>query len=316
MGRKRDLVWDNYYAPQNPGFRNNPPNNLHEITKRMYRRHLTELSINRFKWTGLPKSIDPRFMELELFRKALVVFYKDYTFDRYLCVAASGNGGLNHYENPVSFTTYGNKYISKTLKAADVVPIWSNMLREPDIDVVYVYSNRLAELDRTIEIASKNLRRTKVIVAEENQRTSWQNFQRQVDEGVEVIYGSSALDVAQVQALDVGGDPVGLLNLQISKSKLWNEAMTMLGINNANQDKKERVVSDEVEANNEQVFATRGIALNSRKLACELINDKFKMPDGTPLEIDVDYNTDSQPNTEMPDSGSMTLGLTEAGAGA
>lgn len=312
MSKKRDLVWDNYYAPYASGFKNNPTNDLQALTERMYMRHLTELAINRFKWSGLPRSIEPRFLELELFRHALVVWYWDKDFNRYMAVSASGNGGLNHYENPVSYTTYGNKYISKTLKGTDCVPIWANMLRCPDIDIVQVYARRLSTLDRTIEIAAKNLRKSKVVIADENQRLSWQNINRQIDEGVEVIYGTSALDTSQAQVFDFGGDPVGLLNLMIAKSKLWNECMTMLGINNANQDKKERLVSDEVAANDDQVFATRGIALNSRKLACEIINDKYKYPDGSPLEISVDFNTDSQPQATMPETG----GMSDMGVGA
>lgn len=311
MARQRDMVWDNYYAPYASGFKQNPTQDLGQLIERMYMRHLTELSINRFKWTGLPKSIDPRFLELELFRHALAVWYFDNRYDRYMALAAAGNGGLNHYENPVSFTTYGNKLNTLTLKSSDCVPIWSNMLRCPDLDIVTVYAKRLAQLDITIEIAAKNLRKTKVVIADENQRLSWQNVNRQIAEGVEVIYGTSAMDPTQAQVFDFGGDPVGLLNLQISKSKLWSECMTMLGINNANQDKKERLVADEVSANDEQVFATRGIALNSRRLAAELINDKWPN-----LNISVDYNEDSQP-TPAPETGMgiMTPGLTEAGAG-
>jgi len=306
MSKKRDLVWDNYYAPYASGFKANPNNDLHDLTQRMYMRHLTELSINRFKWTGLPKSIDPRFMELELFRHALVVFYFDERYNRHLALAAAGNGGLNQYENPVSFTTYGNKINTLTLKAKDCVPIWANMLRCPDLDIVTVYSMRLAELDTTIRINSKNLRKTKIIYSDENTRLSMQNVIRQYDEGVETISGvKNGLDASDIQVLDLGGDPVGLLNLMIAKSKLWNECMTMLGINNANQDKKERLVAGETDANDEQVFATRGIALNSRKLACELINDKFRMPDGSKLNISVDYNQESQPQMEAPELSEM-----------
>lgn len=312
MSKKRDLVWDNYYAPYAAGFRQNTTNDLNALTQRMYMRHLTELACNRFKWTNLPKSINPRFLELELFRHALAIFYWDKDFGCYLALAGSGNGGLNHYEEPVSYTTYGNKYISKTLKGTDCVPIWANMLRCPDLDIVTVYAQRLAELDATIRINSKNLRKSKVIIADENQRLSWQNINRQIDEGVEVIYGTSALDITQAQVFDFGSDPVGLLNLMIAKSKLWNECMTMLGINNANQDKKERLVADEVAANDDQVFATRGIALNSRKLACEIINEKYRYPDGSPLEIEVDFNTDSEPQPQMPDMG----GMSDMGVGA
>lgn len=315
MARKRDLVWDNFYAPYAGGFRANTASDLHALTERMYMRHLTELSMNRFKWTGLPKSIDPRFLELQLTNMALVVFYWDTTTNRHLALAAAPNGGLNHYQNPISFTTYGNHIQSKIIKANQCVPIWANMLRTPDLDIITVYSKRLAELDTTIRINSKNLRKTKIVYANENTRLSYQNIIRQHDEGVEAIYGEEdALNPSNIQVLDLGGDPVGLLNLMIAKSKLWNECMTMLGINNANQDKKERLIAGEADANDEQVFATRGIALNSRKLAAQMINEKFKMPDGSALNVEVDYNTDAAPTT--PDAGDMTtLGLTEAGAG-
>lgn len=315
MARKRDLVWDNYYGPHLNGqkFGNNPTGNLQLMTERMYMRHLTELAINRFKWTGLPKSIDARFLELELFRKALAVFFYDEDFARHLALAGSGQGGYNMYDNPTSFLVYGGPKYRKVLKGTECVPIWGNMLRVPDIDIVLVYSKRLAELDRTIQINSKNLRKTRIVYASENTRLSMTNINRQIDEGMEVIYGTEdAMNPANIQVLDLGGDPVGVLNLQIAKSKLWNECMTMLGINNANQDKKERLVADEVAANDDQVFATRGIALNSRQYAADQINEKFKMPDGTPLNISVDFNTDSVPGA-MPGDDTVTLGLNEMG---
>ncbi len=308
MGKKRDMVWDNYYAPHASGFKRNPTNDMQALTERMYMRVLTELSINRFKWSEVPKSIDPRFLELELFRNALAVFYFDNDFDRFLALAAAGNGRLNMYENPTAFNVYGNMQINKTISGKECVPIWANMLRTPDLDIVMVYAKRLAELDRTLEINSKNLRKTKVVIADENQRLSWQNINRQIDEGVEVIYGTSALDTLQANVFDFGGDPQGVLNLQIYKSKLWNECMTLLGINNANQDKKERLVADEVAANDDQVFATRAIALNSRKMACELINEKYTYKDGSPLKLSVEFGSDAVAPV-MPSMGAGMGGL-------
>ena len=322
MSKKRDLVWDNYYAPAANGFKNNPNRNYKFLIKSMYMRHLTELAINRFKWEGLPKSIDSRFLELELFRHALVTFYEETRPEfvanygkRFFATAAAPMGALNVYENPVEFRTYGTRYQSRTLKGNECVPIWANMLRTPDVDIVEVYAEQLTELTITIQANSKLLRKAKIIYANENTRLSYANISRQIDEGVEVLYGQeNAMDPANIQVLDLGGDPVGVLNLMIAKSKLWNECMTMMGINNANQDKKERLVADEVAANDDQVFATRGIALNSRKYAAEQINDKYRMPDGSKLNVTVDFNTDSQP-MGAEESGNMIMGLTETGAG-
>jgi len=324
MARKRDYVHDNYYGPAGGGFKNNPTRNFKMLVKSMYMRHLTELAINRFKWDGLPKSIDSRFLELELFRHALVTFYEETGEEfvakygrRFFATAAAPMGALNVYENPIRYRTYGTLYQAKTLWKNECVPIWANMLRTPDLDIVEVYAEMLTEMTVTIQINSKNLRKPKIITANENTRLSYANISRQIDEGVEALYAQEdAMNPANIQVLDLGGDPVALLNLMIAKSKMWNECMTMLGINNANQDKKERLVADEVAANDDQVFATRGIALNSRKYACEQINEKYRMPDGTPLNVTVDFNTDSEPMLgDIGESFTAMPGLTEMGVG-
>lgn len=302
MGKKKnDLVWDQYYEPHSMAFRNNPTNNQHRLTERFYIRHLQELSANRFKWCGLPNSIPQRFLEMTLLRNALSVFYFEESLGVYLSLRATSGAIPNMYDDPTSFIVTGNQVINKKVEAKDCVPIWANYMRMPDIDLILLYAKKLAEIDRSIEINAKNLRKPRLIVADENQRLSWTNINRQIDEGVEVIYGTSALDVTQVQALDIGGDPQAVLNLQIVKAKMWNECMTYLGINNANQDKKERLVASEVEANDEQVFASKAIALNARREACEMINLKFKLA-GKPLDISVDYVDFSEKTIEAPKS--------------
>jgi hypothetical protein len=62
--------------------------------------------------------------------------------------------------------------------------------------------------------------------------------------------------------------------------------MTFLGVNNANQDKKERLVESEVGANDEQIEQARFNMLDARKLACKKINAMFG------LNIDVKFRND------------------------
>ena len=301
---KRDLVYTEFYAPYLNGGRtaNNPANNAQHMTERMYVRILTELAANRFEWEGLPDEIDPRFLELQLTYRALVVFYEDRDTGKYVTAAGSGAGHTNFMDHPVSFTVIGpgtGAGRSINLKAvgetAQCVPIWANYLRSPDLDVITLYSHKLAKLDRTIEITMDNMRKTKVVAAPENQRLSIVNALRQIAEGQEAVFGTENLSMeGLVSVLDMGVDPLTLPNLMIAKSKLWNECMGLLGINNANQDKKERLVAAEVGANDEQVQATRNIALNARQRACELINDMFG------LDISVDFKTPPPPPTDAP----------------
>jgi hypothetical protein len=81
------------------------------------------------------------------------------------------------------------------------------------------------------------------------------------------------------------------------KHNLWNEVMTYLGIGNAKQDKKERLVADEVAANDEQIESSREVMLKARQLACDKINNMFN------LSISVDYRLRELQQEETPKEG-------------
>ena len=274
-------VYDALYAP----FRRNPPRDRKVAIERMYIRVLTELACNRFKWTGVPDTIDLRFLELALFRQALCVFYWDDEFSRYMALRAAGTGRINMYDNPTTYTVLGNAmFRSRTLDSHECVPIWANFLRIPDWDIVLLYASKLADLDRTIEINLDAMRYTYIMTVPEDQRLSYMNIMRQHKEGQPIIFGTQALNPELIQSFPVTIDKDVVLNLQMSKAKLWSETMTLLGINNANQDKKERLVAAEVGANDGQVLAARNIAMDARQFAVEAINKKYD------LSISVEWN--------------------------
>ena len=75
--------------------------------------------------------------------------------------------------------------------------------------------------------------------------------------------------------------------VQILKRQLFAEALTYFGIENANTEKKERLVSDEVASNFGGVDIARRTRLNARKLACRKINERFG------LNIDVEFASTS-----------------------
>lgn len=322
---KNDLVFDQYYSSYlNGGRKNNPQMNKQAATEQMYVRILTELCANRFEWTGLPDSVDIRFLESNLTWRGLAVFYKDADNDQYFAVQGAGSGATNFMDQPTSFTVIGPDMMAKRLPAVptydmtpdgdagarkepECVPIWANYMRVPDLDVIYLYATKLAKIDRSIEITADNMRKPKVIAASENERLSAMNALKSLMQGDEAIFiTDGGVLPSMMQVLDLGVDPLTLPNLMIAKSKLWNECMGLLGINNANQDKKERLVAAEVGANDEQVQATRNIALNARQQACEQINKLFG------LSIAVDFKSPPPPPTDGPGAEFVTGGGTTA----
>lgn len=295
-------------------FLNNNTQQQKSLEEYMYRRLLTELAVNRFKWTGMPEEIDCRFLELTLFYQALSLFYFEERFGKYMAVRGGGIGAINALDQPTEYLAILNGTDgtpNRQLKKDECVPIWANYLRTPDWDVVSIYAKRLSDFDVTVDTNIIGLRHPTVFAVEESERQSFANIFRNIQRGEPAIYGYKNLSPQDLKdklfALNTGVQTNAVTDVQISKSKVWNECMTYLGINNSNQEKRERLVEDEVSANNDQVNAFRNIALNARKQACEEINKKFN------LNVDVEWNLDSSYDEEEmeDDNGEFHTGIEE-----
>jgi hypothetical protein len=273
-------------------FRNNPARNRVAMYERMYLRLFTEMACARFEWEGLPESINPRFLEISLFRQALAVFfYENKNFNKYMVLRGAGSGELNYQDEPLSYTVTGNRFVNRTLGYKDCVPIWANYLRIPDAEIALLYATKLAELERTIEINLKAHRKPFFFAVSDTEKLSFMNILRQVHAGEDAVFGTETLSGAledKIKLFDLKIDKELVLNLYITKSKMWNECMTHLGINNANQEKRERLVVSEVSANNSQVLMARNVALDARRDACERINEKYD------LNVSVKWNIDEE----------------------
>ena len=298
-----------YDAWRDMGFKKNPANRQEQTIENMYIRLLTDLAASRFKWSNVPEEIDLRFLELTLFYQALSVFYYDGRYDKYMALRANLNGYLDYQNNPTGFNVIGNNFNSISVSAVrdtkiyletengknkvpqrigKGIPIWANKQRIPDIDIVLIYAKKLANLDRTVEINSSNARMPKVVVTNENMNLTMTNISRQIEEGQNNIKVRGNVDLNDIKAFDMGVDPITILNIDIVRDRQWNKCMTLLGIQSSNQDKKERLVSDEVTANGDQTSMMRFVNLNERRAAVKKINKEYG------LNIEVEYYTDEE----------------------
>lgn len=294
MGEVGNWVNSQYYERHRRGGKrlaSNPATERLGALERMHMKTFTEMAMNRFQWINLPPSIDARFLERTLLFNALSVFFVDDNLGP-LALRGHGVGPINMYDNFTKFRTYGPKFIARTMNSydryeidpetkelmrlpAECVPIWANYERTPDLDYIMIYASKLADIDRTIEINAHNSRYTTLVASSESQKLSFANVKRQMDEGSSAIFVDESFEPDKINSIDLGLPVEIHTTLPVLRTRYYSEAVGLFGINNSNQDKKERLVADEVSANDEQVGVMRDIALKARQEACNQINAAF-----------------------------------------
>lgn len=264
---------------------------LNNQTYLMYYNRLKEYAINLFEWQGLPEEINQRYLELKMYELGSLVFYSDPMYG-YLTLPYTHSGALNIYEEVVNLRAYSINGYSKDLNIENSVIMWNNYTRTPIDPIVRMFANRLYEAERTADVNLKAQKTPVLVLAEESERLTMKNAYMQYDGNEPFIFGNkSGFNKEAFQVLKTDA-PFVVDKIQIYKRDIWNEAMTFLGVGNAKQDKKERLVSDEVAANDEQIEGAREIMLKARQEACEKINKMFG------LNVSVDYKLREEPEPE------------------
>lgn len=247
---------------------------INDLTYTDYFYRLMLLSKSVFKWNNLPNGIDEKWIEKYLFSEGSCMFYLD--DEKGFMVSKCTEEELNYYDEPIRLRPYATNLTTQESKEnnIDCVLIRNNDECIPTSPTIQLYAWRLAEIARTIDTNINAMKMPYFIRCSDKQRLSLKNAMKQREDNETVIWADKSIDLDGFEVLKTDV-PIVFDKLQIQKHAIWNECMTFLGINNANMDKRERLVDDEVQANNEQVGLSAEVMLKSREKACELINQMF-----------------------------------------
>lgn len=273
MGRKKDREFWETAGTNN-------------ATWRQYYNRLVELSISMFEWKNLPDTVDPRFLELTLFSEGQAVFFLDEDIG-FLALQNAAYGNLDVYRIPTIRRAYAANGYQRDLSDKDSVIIFNNYLHTNSMLDVQMFSKRLYNLDRIIDVNANAQKTPVIIICDETQRLTMENVYKQFDGNAPVIFGNRNININDLKTLNTGA-PYVCDKLYELKTQIWNEALTYLGISNINITKKERLVTDEVTRNQGGTIASRYSRLQARREACEKINAMFG------LNIWCDYREDYQ----------------------
>ena len=232
------------------------------------------LALNRYKWENLPNGIESRYIEEMLYDNGECAMF-DHP-DLGLCVLrSSSRENLNIYGEPTKLSLTGfNEH--RTVMMDECVRIMNNDLALPTLPNIVYYARRMAEID---DIIMQNLRQQRVpylFATDENNSFSLKSLYDRMYQGEPAIFIDKEMLKGEPENIMVLPTQAPYLvdKLQIQKQEMERELLTFLGINNT-LEKKERLLVDETNSNNQFIKMASDIGFKQRQLACEQLNEMF-----------------------------------------
>lgn len=264
-----------------------------QIARDKYLFLLMDIAMSVFEWTDLPEGIDARMLEYWLMVDGFCIFFKDDDLkyatqannqapEGYAVLQAMYNGPLDMYCYPTVRTAFSVSGINVQLTRENSVLVFDSYLRTNKLPFLMEYANRLATLDRIIDINARAQRYPKILHGDERSKLTMKNLAMQIDDGEEWILLDKHFNMNSVEVLDLEA-PYVANQIYDLRNSIWAEAMMYVGVESKAIDKSERVTATESSASMGPMEAARNTRLVPRQQAADEINRLFG------LNVSVDF---------------------------
>lgn len=266
--------------------------------QRYFRKYLLQKAISVFKWS-LPEEWDEDYFKYTLYGLGYIAVLNTRTFG--VICQGGALGGYNLYYRP-SYIMVTNPLLKETI-TADIDKDCAIIKLQPDyssiMDMVGFYADKMALASEALDMNLVNVKTATIFGA--TNKTQAESFKKMYDK---LSDGDPAVFIDK-QLLDDNGQPnwfpfVQNMTQQYISDKILSDLRkieaefdTEIGIPNANTDKAERLITDEVNANNVETATRCELWLESIKKGVDKANSMYG------LTISVDWRVN--PKTEIND---------------
>ena len=259
-----------------------------------YLDRMRKICLSMFEWVNLPDSMNARFIEQCLYYQgqAALLYDKDYG---YLNTLASDGGYINIYGLPTEIMCYSYRFNQRrSLYTVDVgeekdkecILVLNNYDRVPTSYTISLFAYRLAEAQRTVDTNIKAHRTPILITTDQKQYFTLKKMYEEYDGNTPAIFADkNIVNPDALKAIKTDA-PMIIQDLMDYKREIWNEFLTFMGISNLSE-KRERMISNEIDSNNELVNLNLQALLTPRKEACKQFNEKYGLMGERAIDVKV-----------------------------
>lgn len=266
---------------------------------RFFKRYLLQEAISVFKW-NLPETWDKNYFLYVLYAIGYIGVINT---DRFGVICQHGSlTGYGVYYQPVE-VIYSNPLFKNTTRRARIGVNTEIIKLQLDygsiLDLVNYYGDLMALAAESAGVNLLNVKLAYLFGA--GNKTAAESFKKIYDKVASgepcVVWDKALMD-------DEGNLNIQMFNQNLKQTyiagdilsdlrKYKDEFLTVIGINNANTDKKERLITDEVNANNEETKTLADLWLEQLQECCTKVNKMFN------IDISVDWrNKEKEVSTD------------------
>ena len=259
-----------------------------------YLGRMKKICLSMFEWVNLPDSMNARFLEMCLFYNGQAALLYDDEYG-YINTMAADGGYINIYGLPTELNCYSYRFNERRSlymidtgeeKGKECILVMNNYERVPTTATISLFAYRLAEAQRTADVNIKAQRTPILITTDQKQYFTLKKMYEEYDGNTPAIFADKnlispdALKAMSTEAKFIAKD------IMDYKREIWNEFLTFLGIQNLSE-KRERLITGEVDSNNELLNLNLQALLIPRKEACKQFNEKYGLMGNKAIDVKV-----------------------------
>ena len=273
-------------------------------TQIMYRRQMVTLAENVFEFINLPKFIDVSYLNRILVRNGAIAFFYDDVLKSVIALPFDITGYIDIYGRPLKimarsangryYRALSNDTLDPNHKVEDeFVIMYDNNGRYPLFDDINQIADRIALCVRTEDINIFQQRTPRYWLTDSDHELTVRNALNDYEGMMENVLAYKSIDLENLSKVEAPA-PFVTDKIDDHLDKLWAEFYRLIGVVNIREQKKERMIVDEMTASQGGTIASRYSRFEPRARAIKEINQKWK------LDIKVRYY-DGEPSSEEND---------------